>query len=73
MEPVCLVRSVEDERMIYLLIREQEQEDAIAANPARLKTGRATVDDGDGSELAGMPGVQFQRCGGGRRIIRKKI
>ena len=48
--------------------REMEQEAAISAAPATTKT----VNDPDPYETMGN-GVQFQKCGGGRRVIRKKI
>lgn len=63
-----LSERVEDERVLQEMMKEimteQEQEAAINAAPVKLKTGKYTVGDN---------GVQYQQCGGGRRVIRKKI
>lgn len=61
------VNSVEDQRLIEEVMKEMEIDAAIAAAPARMKFG---VDHSPSEPSMGM---QFQRCGGGRRVVRKKI
>ncbi len=52
--------------LVLRLLREQEQDAASAMAPARLKYGKDRSHAGDG-------GVEYQRCGGGVRVVRKKI
>jgi hypothetical protein len=61
------VNSVEDQRLIEEAMREIDLEQAITISPAEVKR----VKDHSLSEEAG--GVYYQRCGGGRRVLRKKI
>lgn len=56
------------EQTIDDIIAEQRDEAAAIASPAKVKFGM----DPDPDEQMSN-GVTYQRCGGGRRIVRKKI
>jgi hypothetical protein len=64
---VSITEAVEDQRLLEQVLREQEADAACALNPVNLKTCNDHAPDADSG------GVTFQKCGGGRRIIRKKI
>ncbi len=64
---VTITETVEDQRLLEQVLREQEADAAACASPVNLKHCR------DHSPDANSGGVIFQKCGGGRRIIRKKI
>lgn len=59
-------QQVEDQRLLDQVIAEQEKDAAIARSPVNIKIGRVHTPHS-------IIGVDYQRCGGGRRIIRKKI
>lgn len=61
------VNAVEDQRLIEEVMKEMELEATIAANPVKTRYGF------DRSPADQSVGMQFERCGGGRRVIRKKI
>jgi len=55
------------EERIAQAIREQEQELAISYAPATINTSLREYG------LERTSGIRFQTCGGGRRVIRKKL
>jgi hypothetical protein len=58
----------EREPTIDDIIREQQQDAAIASAPANVRTGA----DPDPDEMMSA-GIVFQKCGGGRRVLKKRI
>ncbi len=57
----------EDASLLERLKREQELDAAITLAPVNIKHGRDHAPD----EKCG--GIYYQQCGGGRRVLRKKI
>ncbi len=67
MRTIDRITTAEYEQMVAEILREQEQEAKINAAPVNLKTGK------DRAPSLQYGGIQYQQCGGGRRVIRKKI
>lgn len=63
---ITLTDLVED-TTVEDILRNQEIDAAIAAAPVNLRTGR------DHSPDDANNGVAYQKCGGGRRVIRKTV
>lgn len=63
------VNQVEDQRELDNLLKQMEVDAGIALAPVNIHHGKAHV----GIEPRTNNGVTYQLCGGGRRVIRKKI
>lgn len=61
------INSVEDQRLLDEALRDLQIEEQLIASPVTTKLVKDhSVHDANG-------GIYFQQCGGGRRVIRKKI
>lgn len=69
-QPPAIVKQVEDQRLLDQLIADQLLQNQLDANAYHAKVSKGKDHS---SSKASADGILYQCCGGGRRVIRKKI